>query len=405
MKCGHYLRRGWPWKAEPAGARPQTSIPLMKENLLSHFAGSIRRRCLSGGIAALLAGAVLSLPSPIHAGEADQFYWLGGASNSWSTENNWTFSQTGSPVAETPLSGSSVIFSANGAQNQTTTLGANFSISSLTINDPTPVTIGGSNTLTIATVSGLTGITVNSGAGLVTINSNLTLGQNADIITVNNTAGMVVNGSVSSATGFYALVLQGSGTLTLTGNNTYSGYTGIGGGVLQINSDNSLGASSNPVYLFNNGTLRLLASVTTNRQLFLAPITVSYNVIDPTETLPGNGGGSIDTNGYSLTWNGVVSGPGTLTKVGAGALTLTGADTYTGSTTVNQGSLIVNGSIASQIVTVNAGALLGGVGVIGGSVASEPGSMISSRLAAPPRSAARFSSSSIITLGSFPARR
>jgi fibronectin-binding autotransporter adhesin len=63
----------------------------------------------------------------------------------------------------------------------------------------------------------------------------------------------------------------------------------------------------------------------------------------------------------------VISGPGTMTKSGAGMLDLTGANTMTGLTTVDQGRLQVTGSIASP-VKVNAGGTLGGTGVVHGSV-------------------------------------
>ena len=59
---------------------------------------------------------------------------------------------------------------------------------------------------------------------------------------------------------------------------------------------------------------------------------------------------------------------GSLTKVGAGTLTLTGANLYTGGTTVNGGSLLVDGSLVSPTTTVNLGGLLGGHGLIGGSL-------------------------------------
>ena len=57
---------------------------------------------------------------------------------------------------------------------------------------------------------------------------------------------------------------------------------------------------------------------------------------------------------------------GSLVKVGSGTLTLAGANTYTGGTTINAGSLVVNGSLASG-VTMNGGTL-GGSGSVAGLV-------------------------------------
>lgn len=62
---------------------------------------------------------------------------------------------------------------------------------------------------------------------------------------------------------------------------------------------------------------------------------------------------------------GCLPGPGSLEKVGTGSLTLSGINTYTGATFVNEGSLLVTGSIAPSLgVVVDNGATLGGTGTV-----------------------------------------
>ena len=66
------------------------------------------------------------------------------------------------------------------------------------------------------------------------------------------------------------------------------------------------------------------------------------------------------------TFSGSLGGAMALTKAGAGTLTLGDANTYTGATTVNAGTLLVNGSQSASAVTVNSGAILGGTnGTVG----------------------------------------
>ena len=72
-------------------------------------------------------------------------------------------------------------------------------------------------------------------------------------------------------------------------------------------------------------------------------------------------GGTFDTNGNNATLSGAISGPGSLTKIGAGTLTLSGAGTYTGATAVNVGTLqagAVNAFSPFSAFTIASGATL-----------------------------------------------
>lgn len=120
------------------------------------------------------------------------------------------------------------------------------------------------------------------------------------------------NGGLNSL-GFLKI---GAGTVTLTGNSTYSGPTKIEGGTLQIGAGVTSGSiSSNSVV--NNGTL-------------------IYERFSGTDT-----------------YAGIISGTGNVIKTGGGNITLSGANTYTGATTVTSGTLTLGNALALQNSTLN----------------------------------------------------
>ena len=77
---------------------------------------------------------------------------------------------------------------------------------------------------------------------------------------------------------------------------------------------------------------------------------------------------------------------GSLVKTGAGTLTLSATNLYTGATLVNAGRLNISGSLANTAVTVASGATLGGNGAIGGAVTIQSGALHTLALAATPAS-------------------
>jgi outer membrane autotransporter protein len=195
-----------------------------------------------------------------------------------------------------------------------------------------------------------------AGAGNIYLGSNnlTTGGQNA-----NATIGGVISDGTSPGNNFElpanltggSLTKVGTGTLTLTGANTYTGGTTVTGGLIDFASLSNFGAGN---ITLNGGGLQWAPGNTADVSGRLNPF--------------GAAGATFDTNGNNVTLASSLTGAGSLGKQGAGALTLSGADTYTGNTTVSAGALYVNGSITSPMTTVNPGALLGGYGVIGGSV-------------------------------------
>jgi autotransporter-associated beta strand protein len=162
------------------------------------------------------------------------------------------------------------------------------------------------------------------------------------------------------------LTKEGDGVLTLAANNSYAGGTVINGGTLSIDTSARIN-SNNGGLTFNGGTLRTTGTLGFTKSTTLLA-----------------GGGTFEVaDGTINTWNSAISGDGQLTKTGAGQLSLTAANVYTGTTTVSQGTLLVGstGSSASSssvvnggllnvngtagAVTVNNGGSLGGSGTVG----------------------------------------
>ena len=158
-------------------------------------------------------------------------------------------------------------------------------------------------------------------------------------VTINSTSNYVFagNGAIAGSTG---LTKTNSGTLTILTTNSYTGFTAINGGTLAINnlpyggSPGPLGAAtSDPGNLgISNATLN-----------YFGPSTTS----DRGDTLGGTA--SLDLpGGTTVTLSGVLQGSGGLALVDSGTLILSGPNSYTGVTTLNNGVLEIS-SIANAL--------------------------------------------------------
>lgn len=149
-------------------------------------------------------------------------------------------------------------------------------------------------TFDISAASGNRSIATLSGAGGVTLGANT--------LTTFNTGSTTYSGIMAGTGG---LTKTGTGTLILTGTNTYSGTTTISAGTLQGNTTSLQGSSSRAIT--NNATL----------------------VFDQSA---------------SAGYDGTISGTGIVTKQDTGTLTFSTAQSYTGATNIDAGTLALSGS-------------------------------------------------------------
>ncbi|MFA5783418.1 MAG: autotransporter domain-containing protein [Phycisphaerae bacterium] len=179
-------------------------------------------------------------------------------------------------------------------------------------------------------------ITISGGNGTIQPNiPNMNVGNNISIentrtLTVLATNNLTLSGDVS---GMGALTKSGTSTLTLSGTNTHSGTTTISAGTLAVSGGSAIA---------DTGAVSLANVASANFEL------LSNETIG---SLAGGGttGGNVNLNANTLTvgdasgttYSGIISGTGTLAKQGTGALALSGNNTYSGGTTLNQGTIVL----------------------------------------------------------------
>jgi autotransporter-associated beta strand protein len=214
--------------------------------------------------------------------------------------------------------------------------------------------------IVFADQSGAGGATIVNQSGAVTIFNTSSSAMNANITTTTSGA-LVFNASTTA--GNATITTNGGGSTLFNDNSTGGNAQFITNGTGYVDFSGTLGP---------NGDGRITAGSIAGSGSYY---------IGAGNTLV------VGSNNLSTTVSGVIAdfnpcgcgfpGSGSLEKVGTGTLTLSGTNTYTGTTTINGGVLDVEGSIASSsLTTVNANAALTGAGTVGNSVIASGGMLL-----------------------------
>lgn len=197
-------------------------------------------------------------------------------------------------------------------------------------------TVSAGATLVIGNVSLMT-VTLGSLAGDGVVTAGQSLVSNPHVLNVGGNglsttfSGVLRDSTEINSPGRLALTKVGTGTLALSGTNTYTGGTNINDGRLDLNSSGALGTTG--TISFNGGTLRFTANNTTDYSArFSAAAGQQFR---------------IDTNSQFVTLaSNLTSAGGSLNKINSGTLNLTGANDFTGGVTITNGRLVLGNSNA-----------------------------------------------------------
>ena len=179
-----------------------------------------------------------------------------------------------------------------------------------------------SGTLSVEAGIGGSGTSISGSYGAAYVSIGSLQGQGTLYLDGSSSLLQIASGSFAgNLAGNDSLQKMGSGLLTLSGENDYSGGTTISAGILAISKDGNLGASGTTLTL-DGGTLQTDGNL------------ISSRVVNLTGS-----NGAINLNGFSSSLSGQISGTGSLLINGQGYLSLLGTNSYSGGTTVMGGIL------------------------------------------------------------------
>ena len=280
--------------------------------------------------------------------------WSATGSGSWGSPGNWS---NGVPSA-----GYTAEFAGAIIAPATVTLDGDRTVNGVVFNSAQGYALtqgtGGVGSLFLSKTSGSVAVNVVSGSH--TISAPVVFSSTAAISTAASTS-LTLSNTVSGAGG---LIKTGDGAVDLTAHNTFSGNVSVLGGLLGFSHADSLGSGN---ITFNGGTLRYNAGNTAD--ISGKAVTIEVN------------GAMIDTNGNNVAFAAPIGngGAGKLTKLGAGTLSLTNGNTFSGGLLVSGGILSLTGAnTLGGLNTIGMGTLAidgdAALGVASSGIVIDPGS-------------------------------
>ena len=198
----------------------------------------------------------------------------------------------------------------------------------------------------------------------------VTIGAAGTRIGVSAGATLEVSGAIDSglvSTGLTIRNTDGTGSVILSGVNTYLGNTQVLVGKLQLaGGDNRLPVATNLTFGSAGSNADSELDLNGRNQEVAGLIltgTATKNSVNNSDAV--NLSTLTVNTAASSTFDGILKGNLALTKSGTDSLTLGGSNSYTGASLVSAGTLFVNGSLSASAVTVQSDGALGGAGTLG----------------------------------------
>ena len=310
-------------------------LSVSSDNNLGSVPGSAQSSHLNFGGGTLQTTANFT----INSNRGINFSGNGTINTNSSTQLNYGGQFHGSGNFTKSGSGTLLLSGSNTLSGTTTITGGVLSVSSSDNLGPNPGSSDADNIiLDGGTLSASTSFTLGNNKG-ITLNS-------ASTIHVDTSSTLTYAGTISGSRGYFK---TGSGTLLLSGTNTYTGTTNIDAGTVQVTGTLSSSTTVDNEGIFDLDSTNTVASIFGSGDVQLASgITLTTG------------------NTSNRTISGVISGAANLVKVGSGRLTLSGTNTLTGSIKIQAGTLgistdrnlgAVPGSVVADSIILNGGTL------------------------------------------------